>query len=57
VRPYIARMMYNVGYRYHDLSHIETARIESLRFWNRGHQELTEAELESIEYQRRMMGK
>lgn len=49
-------MMYNVAYRYHSLSHIESAGIESLRFWNRGHQELTEAEVESIERQKRMMG-
>jgi len=50
-------MMYNVAYRYNSLSHIESAGIKSLRFWNRGHRELTEAELESIELQRRMMGK
>ncbi len=50
-------MMYNVAYRYHSLNHIESSGIDSLIFWNRGHKELTEAELESIEYQRRMMGK
>lgn len=48
-------MMYNVAYRYPDLSYIERADIVRLRFWNRGHERLTMAEIQAIENQRRVM--
>jgi len=45
----MARLMYNVAYRYHDLAYIESADITRIRFWNFGHEALLNAEMRERE--------